>query len=104
MVRSTKIDDYMPEDVHFESKEEVAKYRYGHPLVKPGTPLTTMMRRLHSWYMDCCKSGGQDNIFVQVKENDDLVAIDLLIVPFEEFFQFYNQMAIDNVIFTYYCL
>ena len=88
MVRGTKIGDYMPNDVEFESMEEVYTYRYGHPLVKPGTPLTTMMRRLHNWYLDCCKSsGGQDNLFVQVKENqDDLVAIGLLPIQFEELF------------------
>ena len=106
MVRGTKIDDYMPDDVHFESREELAKYRYGHPLVKPGTPLTTMMRRLQTWYLDCCKSSdGLDNLFIQVKENqDDLVAIGLLPVPFEELFQLYNAMAIDKVIVTSYCL
>jgi len=84
MVRGTKIGDYMPADVHFESMEEVATYRYGHPLVKPGTSLTTMMRRLQTWYLDCCKSSsGQDNLFIMVKENqDDLVAIGLVPVQF----------------------
>ena len=69
MVRGTNIGDYMPNDVQFESMEEVYvyTYRYGHPLVKPGTPrpLTTMMRRLDNWYLDCCKSsGGLGNLFV----------------------------------------
>ena len=108
MVRGTKIGDYMPDDVQFESlEEEEYKYQYGHPLYKPGTPpLTTMMRRLHTWYMDCCKSsGGQDNLFVMGKENqDDLVAIGLVPVQFEELFQLYNAMAIDKVIVTSYCL
>ena len=107
MAPGTKIGDYMPDDVQFDSVvEEVGKFQYGHSLVKPGTPLTTMMRKLHSWYLDCCKSaGGQDSIFVQVKENqDELIAIDLLPVPFEELFQLYNAMAIDKVIVTSYCL
>jgi hypothetical protein len=40
-----------------------------------------------------------------VKENqDDLVAIGLVPVPFEELFQVYNAMAIDKVIVTCYCL
>ena len=89
MVRGTNIGDYMTNDVQFESLEEVYTYRYGHPLVKPGTPpLTTMMRRLHNWYLDCCKSfGGLDNLFVQVKDNnDDLVGIGLVPVHFEELF------------------
>ena len=98
MVRGTKIGDYMPNDVQFESMEEVYiyTYRYGHPLVKPGTPLTTMMRRLQIWYLDCCKSsGGLDNLFVQVKDNnDDLVGIGLVPIHFEELFQLYNAMAI----------
>jgi hypothetical protein len=106
MAPGTKIGDYMPADIQFESMEEVYTYRYGHPLVKPGTPLTTMMRRLHNWYLDCCKSsGGLDNLFVMVKENqDDLVAIGLVPVQFEELFQLYNAMAIDKVIVTCYCL
>ena len=106
MVRGTNIEDYLPDDVQFESVEEVGKFQYGHSLVNPGTPLTTMMRRLHTWYLDCCKSaGGQDSIWIQVKENqDDLVAIDLMPVPFEELFQLYNAMAIDKVIVTSYCL
>ena len=95
MVRGTNIEDYLPDDVQFESAvEEVGKFQYGHSLVNPGTPLTTMMRRLHTWYLDCCKSaGGQDSIWIQVKENqDDLVAIGLMPVPFEELFHLYNGM------------
>ena len=58
MVRGTNIEDYLPDNVQFESMEEVGTYRYGHSLVNPSTPLTTMMRRLHTWYLDCCKSAG----------------------------------------------
>ena len=105
MVRGTNIEDYLPDNVQFESLEEVGTYQYGHPLVNPGTPLTTMMRRLHTWYLDCCKLGGADSIFVVVKKNqDDLVAIDLFPVPFEELFQLYNAMVINKVIVTSYCL
>jgi len=67
IVRGTNIEDYLPDNVQFESLEEVGTYRYGHSLVNPGTPLTTMMQRLHTWYLDCCKSGGPDSIFVVVK-------------------------------------
>src|SRR4051794_23205782 len=64
MAPGTKIGDYMSDDVQFELLEEEYKYRYGHPLVKPGTPLSTMMRRLHEWYLDYCKSSGIDNLLV----------------------------------------
>ena len=87
MAPGTKIGDYMPADEHFEPLEEEYKYRYGHPLVKPGTPLSTMMQRLHEWYLDYCKSSDIDNLLVMVKENndqDDLIGLGLLPVHFEE--------------------
>ena len=80
------------------------KYQYGKPLVRPGDPpLTMMMRRFHKWYMDTCKSG-KDILTLRVKEEHDLGGIDLLSVPFEEFFQFFNQKALDKIIITCYCL
>ena len=106
MVPGTNIGDYMPDDVHFDSLGVDYKYWYGYPLVKPDyPPLTTMMRRLHEWYMDFCKSSGIDNLMLKVKEDEhDLVGITELCVPFEELFQLYNQMAIDKIIVTCYCL
>ena len=106
MAPGTNIGDYLPVDAHFDPLEvDEHKYRYGYPLVRPGhPPLTTMMRRLHEWYMEFCKSSGIDSLLIQVKEEQDLVVIELLCVPFEELFQLYNQMAIDKVIVPYYCL
>ena len=40
----------------------------------------------------------------RVKEEHDLVGIDLLNVPYEDFFQFFNQHALDKLTVTCYCL
>ena len=41
---------------------------------------------------------------LRVKEEHDLVGIELLNVPFEEFFQFFNQKALDKLTVTCYYL
>ena len=53
--------------------------------------------------MDTYKSG-KDILTLRVQEKHDLIGIDLLSVPFEEFFQFFNQKALDKIIITCYCL
>src|SRR5215216_5878124 len=87
MLPGTNPGDYLPDDAHFDTMEvDEFKYRYGKPLVKSDhPPLTTMMRRFHEWYMDTYKSG-KDTLTLRVKEEHDLVGIDLLSVPFDEFF------------------
>ena len=81
------------------------KYHYGKPLVKDERSLTTMMRRLHDWYMETCKeAGGTNTLTLRVKEEHDLVGIDLLSIQFEEFFQFYNQKALNKLTVTCYYL
>ena len=109
MVLGTNPGDYIPDDAHFDTMEvDEFKYRYRKPLVKPGhPPLTTMMRRFHEWYMDTCSKSGKDTLTLRVKEEHDLVGIDLLSVPFEEFFQFFNQKALIKqlslaTVFKYY--
>ena len=59
MVPGTNPAHYLSDDVVFEIMEaDEFKYEYGKPLIKPDhPPLTTMMRRLHEWYMDNCNSG-----------------------------------------------
>ena len=107
MLPGTNPGDYMPDDdALFETMEvDTLRFRHGKPLVKPGTPLTTMMRRFHNWYMKTCReSGGTNTLYLRIKEEHDLVGTNLLYVPFEEFFQFYNQMALDKTIITCYCL
>ena len=74
-------------DAHFDIMEpDLFKYEYGKPLVKDGTTLTTMMRRFHDWYMKTCRESGKDTLMLRVKEEHDLVGIELLTLPFEEFF------------------
>ena len=104
------LGDYLPDDAHFDIMEvDEFKYEYGKPLVKDGTTLTTMMRRFHDWYMETCrKFAGEkkmDTLTLKVKEDQhDLVGIEQLSVPFEEFFQFFNQKALDKLTVTCYCL
>ena len=41
---------------------------------------------------------------LRVKPEHDLVGIELLNVPFEEFFMFFNLKALDKLMITCYCL
>ena len=101
----SNLDDYLPDDVHYEFLEvDEHKYHCGKPLIKDEKSLTTMMRRFHNWYMKTCRESGGTNTLLRVKEEHDLVGIDLLSIPFEEFFQFFNQKALDKVTVICYCL
>ena len=88
MLPGTNPGDYLPDDAHFDTMEvDEFRYQYEKTLVKDGSPpLTTMMRRIHDWYMDTCRESGRDTLTLRVKEEHDLVGIELLSVPFEEFF------------------
>ena len=100
------LGDYLPDDVHYDFLEvEEHSYVYGKPLGKDEKSLATMVRRFHDWYMETCReSGGTNTLYLRVKEEHDLVRIDLLIVPFEEFFQWFNQKALNKLTVTCYCL
>ena len=106
LVPGTNPADYLPDDAHFDTMEvDKFKCRYGKPLVKDERSLTTMMRRFHDWYMKTCRdSEGRNILTLRVREEHDLVGIELLNVPFEDFFQFYNQKALDKTTITCYCL
>ena len=55
----SNLGDYLPDDVHYVFLEvEEHRYEYGKPLVKDERSLTTMMRRLHDWYMKTCRESG----------------------------------------------
>ena len=77
----------------------------GQPLVRPEQVphLPTQMRRLHEWYLKFSKDEGREMLMVQVKKEhyfrDDMINID-----FDEFFQLYNQDALDKSIISCYCL
>ena len=54
--------------------------------------------------MDICSKSGTNTLMLRVKEEHDLVGIDLLSVPYEEFFKFFNQKTLDKTIISCYCL
>ena len=84
---------------------DIFRYEYGKPLVKPDPPpLTTMMRRLHEWYMDTCSKFGKDTLMLGIKEEHDLVGTEVLPVQCVELFQLYNQDTLDKQLMTCYCL
>ena len=84
------LEDYLPDDVHYDFLEvDEQKYVYGKPLVKDEGSLTTMMRRFHDWYMKTCRESEGTNILtLRVREEHDLVGLEVLNVPFEDFFAF----------------
>ena len=98
--------DYLPDDAHFDFLEvDEHKYVYGKPLVKDVRSLSTMMRRLHDWYMKTCReSDGRNILTLRVKEEHNFAGIELLNVPFEEFFEFFNLKALGKLMSTCYCL
>ena len=100
------LQDYLPDDAIPDFMEvEEHRYEYGKPLVKDEKSLTTMMRRFHSWYMKTCReSEGTNSLYLNIKEEHDLVSNDLLCVPFDEFFAFFNQMTLDKLMVFFYCL
>ena len=103
----TTLGDYVGDDVQFEMDEVVETFRYEHgkPLVKPDHPhLTTMMRRLHEWYLESCRKNGTDSLMVRIKDEHDLIGVDLMHVEFLELFQLFNQDALDKQLTTCYCL
>ena len=102
----SNLRDYLPDDVYFDFLEEDKhRYEYGKPLIKDEKSLTTMMRRFYDWYMKTCRESEGSNILtLRVRVEHDLVGIELLNVPFEEFFEFFNLKALDKLMITCYCL
>ena len=66
---------------------QIQRYEYGKPLVKNERSLSMNMQRLHDWYLKICReSGGRDSLYVRVKPEHDLIGIELLPIPFVEFY------------------
>ncbi len=112
LLPGTNPADYLPDDAHFDLLEvDEHKYVYGKHLVKDERSLTTMMQRLHDWYMKTCKECEGSNILtLRVREEHDLVGLELLNVPFEELFQLYtikwpstNNSCLATVCKYYFC-
>ena len=81
MLPGTNPGDYMTDDdaLIFETMEvDTLRFQHGKPLVRPCTSLTTMMRRFHDWYMDICRKSGKNTLSLSVKEEHDLVGIDVV--------------------------
>ena len=103
----TNLGDYVGDDVQFEMAKvvDIFRYEHGKPLDKPDhPPLTTMMRRLHNWYLERCWKNGADSLMVRTKEEHDLIGVDLMPVEFVELFQLFNQDALDKQLMTCHCL
>ena len=100
------LGDFLPDDAHFDFLEvDEHKYVYGKPPVKDKRSLTTMMRRFHDWYMKTYRESEGSNILtLRDREEHDLVGIELLNVPSEEFFDFFNLKALDKLMTTCYYL
>ena len=98
----------MGDDVQFETAEvvEIFRYEHGKPLIKADQAphLTTMMRRLHGWYLDICRKEGTDSMMVRIKDEDDFIGVVLMPIEFVELFQLFNQHALNKQLMNYYCL
>ena len=100
------LSDYLPDDQLPDFMEvDEHRYEYGKLLVKDEKSLTMMMRRFHTWYMKTCRESRRANsLYLNIKEEHNLVGTDLLCVPFEEFFAVFNQKALDKLTVFCYCL
>jgi hypothetical protein len=103
----TNLCDYLPDNIQFKKAEVVVPFRYEHgkPLIKPEQlpHLSTMMRRLHSWYLETCKDG-IDGMAMGIKSEHDFIGVDTIPVEFEEIWQLYNKDALDKTLMNCYCL
>ena len=99
--------DYLSDDVLFESAEQDPfKYEFGKRLVRTEDDelnLSTMMWRMHKLYMDSSKSG-QGSILVGSNADHEFLGEDYFYVEFDEFFQLYNQKALEKSLVACYCL
>ena len=54
--------------------------------------------------METCSKSGKDALTMRIKDEHDFIGQDLITVEFDEFFQFYNQKALDKSLVACYCL
>ena len=64
--------------------------------------LSTQMRKLHDWYLREIKAG-RESLMVKVKSEHYYHEKDVWI-EFQEFFQLFNQDALDKSLVSCYCL
>jgi hypothetical protein len=98
------LGDYLGDDVQFEMAEVAFRYEHRKPLVNPEQlpHLPMMMRKFHDQYLKTCKDG-TDSILVGIKDEHYFNEVEALYIEFEEFFQLYNQGALDKTIVSCYC-
>jgi hypothetical protein len=80
------------------------KYEKGKSLVPPGKErtLSSRMQRLHEWYMDAAQ-GTREFDLMKITE-DHFLGEDLVHIEFDEFFQLFNQDALDKSLIISYVL
>jgi hypothetical protein len=80
------------------------KYEKGKSLVPPEIEknLPTQMRKFHKWYMQAAK-GTQDFLLLKISR-DHFLGEDLVHIEFDEFFQLFNQDALDKSVVSAYVL
>jgi hypothetical protein len=86
-------------------KTPVARqYEKGKSLVPPGMErtLSSQMRRLQEWYMHAAK-GEREFLLMKITE-DHFLGQDLVHIEFDEFFQLFNQDALDKSLVNAYVL
>jgi hypothetical protein len=90
------------EDIPKASMEQ--KYEKGKSLVPHGIEknLPTQMRKFHKWYMQAAK-GTQDFLLLKISR-DHFLGEDLVHIEFDEFFQLFNQDALDKSVVSAYVL
>jgi hypothetical protein len=80
------------------------QYEKGKSLVPPEIErnLPTQMRKLHKWYMHAAK-GAQEFLLMKITR-DHFLGEDLVHIEFDEFFQLFNQDAVDKSLVSAYVL
>jgi hypothetical protein len=80
------------------------KYEKGKSLVPPGKEktLSSQMRRLHKWYMDV--ANGEREFLILKIAKDHFLGDDLIYIKFDEFFQLFNQDALEKSLISSYVL
>jgi hypothetical protein len=80
------------------------QYEKGKSLVPHGMErtLSSRMRRLHEWYMHAAK-GEREFVLMKITE-DHFLGQDLVHIEFDEFFQLFNQDALDKSLVSAYFL
>jgi hypothetical protein len=80
------------------------RYEKGKSLIPPEKEetLSTQMRKLHKWYMDAAK-GAREFLLLRIPK-DHFLGEDLVHIEFEEFFQLFNQDALDKSLVSSYVL